>query len=66
MKAENRKRLRDTLLNRTITDVEFSGSHGLVIHIVLDNEKRLSVCTYDDGKVRDVDDFYVAIDQDEL
>jgi hypothetical protein len=68
MKSENRKRLRDALINRTITDVEFGDAHGLVIKIVLDNGKRLSVCTYDSYSPvkHDADDFYVAIDEDEM
>jgi hypothetical protein len=66
MKWENRKRLRDALVGRTIQDVEFHGSHGLIVDLILDNATKLSVCTYDDGKKHNVDEFYVGLNDEEL
>ncbi len=66
MKAENRKQLRNALVGKQISDVVFHGGHGLVIEMILNDGTRMRVCTYDDGKTHDVDDFYVSINEQEL
>lgn len=66
MKAENRKRLRDSLVGKRVKDVLFHGSHGLVIDILFEDGTKVAVCTYDDGKPHDVDEFYVGLNEEEL
>ncbi len=66
MKWENRQRLRDALLGKTVKDVVFHDSHGMVVDIVFDTGPTLSMATYDDGKPHEVDDFYIGLDKEEL
>ena len=68
MKFENRKQLRDALVDQKITDVIFHDSHGLIIDILLENGKKMVVCTYDTKRPTDtiVGDFYVSLDEKEL
>lgn len=69
MKSENRKRLRDSLVNQKITDVVFHDSHGLVIDIMLENDSKISVCTYEGDEPFHkglFGDFYVSLNGEEL
>jgi len=69
MKSENRKQLRDALVGQKITDVVFHDSHGLVIDVILENNHKISICTYEGDNVFGsglFGDFYVSLDEKEL
>lgn len=44
----------------------FNNSHGFSVEVVLDDNTRLSFCTYDVDRVHAPDDFYVGLNQEEL
>lgn len=64
MRYENRDILRRTLIGKTIKDLIFHDSHGLVIDILLENGDKVSVTTYEDESV--VGDFFVGLNDFEL
>jgi len=66
MKYENIARLKTALIGSTITEVEAHGGHGMVLTITTNQGQRVDICTYDDGREHDVDEFYVALNGEEL
>ena len=70
MKDSNINKLRKAISGWFVTDVEVHGGHGMVLTITfgtLDGaRKKMDICTYDDGKKHDVDEFYVALDGTEI
>jgi len=70
MKYENVDSLRKELIGKRITIVEVNVAHGMVLTIALQDINRetttLDIATYDDGVPHDVDDFYVALNGQEL
>jgi hypothetical protein len=69
MKDKNLKKLKTALVGKTISDVISRGGHGMVLTLVIDTiygARTVDICTYDDGEKHDVDEFYVALDGQEL
>ena len=69
MKYEKVEQLKKALVGKTINDVVAYSRHGLVLTLVVDSiygAQTVDICTYDDGKEHDVDEFYVALNGQEL
>jgi len=72
MKYENVVSLRRALIGKTIVDVEAHGGHGMVLTITATSDREpgvakiIDICTYDDGNKHGVDEFYVALNGEEL
>ena len=71
MKYSNLDTLRKALVGKTIIDVEAHGGHGMVLTFTaIDREakdfQKVDVCTYDDGQKHPIDEFYVALNDQEL
>lgn len=61
MKLDARHRLKKALLGKTITTVDFSDSHGMVVLLTLSDGTNISICTYDDEMDHWPDEFYIGI-----
>ena len=70
MKYENIQALQNALVGKVIMSVESHGGLVGLTFTLMDREaktcQKLDVCTYDDGQKHPADEFYVALNGQEL
>lgn len=66
MQRENLNKLQTAIVRKTIDAVKIHGGHGMVLTITFTDGTTLDICTYDDGKDHETDQFYVALNDKEL
>jgi hypothetical protein len=66
MNVSNIETLRKALVGKTVVALEFHDSHGMVMDILTNDNQKISICTYEYGKKRYHDEFFVGLNDVEL